>query len=272
MQSQAISTLFPIFCLTVGFFHYLHALWLPNWAAHWDWGWKTEGPAHAHRAVSVNEGGWSAFCLSHSSVQKWSSHGTVLSQCSHPVGTWEDVSPILTYKACVISKQRVTLTGNVWTLFVLFMATISLPSGKSVQSLEFHCLIPIDKHHKCQMWRRLWILTRLMHSNPDSAALERGDLGYVAQPLSGSVVKNPPANAGDSGDIGSIPGLERFPWSRKWQPAPVFLPGKFHGQRSLAGYSPWGHKNSDTTEHACMLNLSVPQLYGTNDSLASEGC
>ena len=111
-----------------------------------------------------------------------------------------------------------------------------------------------------------------MHSNPDSAALERGDLEYVAQPLSGSVVKNPPANAGDSGDIGSIPGLERFPWSRKWQPAPVFLPGKFHGQRSLAGYSPWGHKNSDTTEHACMLNLSVPQLYGTNDSLASEGC
>ena len=35
---------------------------------------------------------------------------------------------------------------------------------------------------------------------------------------------------------------------RKWQPTPVFLPGKFHGQRSLVGYSPWGHKESDTTE------------------------
>ena len=35
---------------------------------------------------------------------------------------------------------------------------------------------------------------------------------------------------------------------RKWQPTPVFLPGKSHGQRSLAGYSPWGHKESHTTE------------------------
>ena len=35
---------------------------------------------------------------------------------------------------------------------------------------------------------------------------------------------------------------------RKWQPIPVFLLGKFQGQRSLAGYSPWGHKESDTTE------------------------
>ena len=38
-------------------------------------------------------------------------------------------------------------------------------------------------------------------------------------------------------------------WSRKWQPTPVFLPGKFHGQRSLAGYSPYGHILLDSTEH-----------------------
>ena len=37
-------------------------------------------------------------------------------------------------------------------------------------------------------------------------------------------------------------------WKRKWQPSPVFLPGEFHGQRSLAGYSPWGRKESNTTE------------------------
>ena len=43
------------------------------------------------------------------------------------------------------------------------------------------------------------------------------------------------------------PGQED-PWRRKWQRTPVFLPGEFHGQRSLAGYSPWGHKESDTTE------------------------
>ena len=55
----------------------------------------------------------------------------------------------------------------------------------------------------------------------------------------GSVVKNLPANAGDEG---LISGSGRFPWKRKWHPAPVFLPGKSHGQWSLAGYSPWGHK------------------------------
>ena len=39
----------------------------------------------------------------------------------------------------------------------------------------------------------------------------------------------------------------KIPWSRKWLPTPVLLPGKFHGQRSLAGYSPWGHKESNMT-------------------------
>ena len=40
----------------------------------------------------------------------------------------------------------------------------------------------------------------------------------------------------------------KIPWRRAWQPTPVFLPGEFHGQRSLAGYSPWGRKESDRTE------------------------
>ena len=38
------------------------------------------------------------------------------------------------------------------------------------------------------------------------------------------------------------PWVRQIPWRRKWQPTPVFLPGEFHGQRSLAGYSPWGCK------------------------------
>ena len=44
------------------------------------------------------------------------------------------------------------------------------------------------------------------------------------------------------------PCVGKIPWRRKWQPTPVVLPGEFHGQRSLAGYSPWGHKEQDTTE------------------------
>ena len=43
------------------------------------------------------------------------------------------------------------------------------------------------------------------------------------------------------------PWIRKIPWNRKWQPTPVFLPGKSHGQRSLAGYSPWGRKESNTT-------------------------
>ena len=49
-------------------------------------------------------------------------------------------------------------------------------------------------------------------------------------------------------------------WRRAWQPTPVFLPGESHGQRSLVGYSPWGHKESDMTEatwhhtHKCFPN------------------
>jgi len=61
------------------------------------------------------------------------------------------------------------------------------------------------------------------------------------------VVKNPPANAGDTRH-GFHPWVRKIPWSGKWQPAPVVLPEKFHGQRSPARYSPWGRKESDMTE------------------------
>ena len=65
--------------------------------------------------------------------------------------------------------------------------------------------------------------------------------------LRGSVVKNPPANARDT-DEGSVPGGEDPLEGRTWQPTPVFLPGESHGQRSLADYSPWVCKKSDTTK------------------------
>ena len=48
--------------------------------------------------------------------------------------------------------------------------------------------------------------------------------------------------------------VSKSPWRREWQPTPVFLPGELHGQRSLEDYSPWGHKESDTTEQD---NLSL---------------
>ena len=48
------------------------------------------------------------------------------------------------------------------------------------------------------------------------------------------------------------PRVGKILWSRKWQPTPVSLPGKFHKQRSLVGYSPWGCKESDMTERTCV--------------------
>ena len=47
---------------------------------------------------------------------------------------------------------------------------------------------------------------------------------------------------------GLDPWVRKIPWRKKWQPTPVFLPGESHGQRSLAGYSPWHCKGSDMTE------------------------
>ena len=60
------------------------------------------------------------------------------------------------------------------------------------------------------------------------------------------MIKNLPANAGDIRDWGSILGLGRS--SEGWRGTPVFFPGGSHGQRSLEGYSPWGHRESDMTE------------------------
>ena len=57
---------------------------------------------------------------------------------------------------------------------------------------------------------------------------------------SGSVVKNLPAM--QETRVQALVG--KFPWRRKWQPTPVFLPGKSDEQRSLEAYSPWGHKRT----------------------------
>ena len=51
------------------------------------------------------------------------------------------------------------------------------------------------------------------------------------------------------------PWVGKITWRRAWHPTPAFLPGEFHGQRSLAGYSSWGHKELDTTEWPTVGNI-----------------
>ena len=71
------------------------------------------------------------------------------------------------------------------------------------------------------------------------------------------MVKYPPAR--QETQVLSVGGkVGRIPWRREWLPTLVFLPGEFHGQRSLVGYSPWGHKVSDMTEQL-ILSLQLPK-------------
>ena len=63
------------------------------------------------------------------------------------------------------------------------------------------------------------------------------------------VVKNPPANAGVTRDVGLISGFRKILWRRAWQLTPVFLPRKLPEQRILVVYSPQGHKGLDMTGH-----------------------
>ena len=69
------------------------------------------------------------------------------------------------------------------------------------------------------------------------------------------------------------PWIGKIPWRRKRQPTPVFLPGKFHGQRSLVGYSPWGRKELGMTEqleHAHMHYLPFGLHYHSGQQSASS--
>ena len=82
---------------------------------------------------------------------------------------------------------------------------------------------------------------------------------FVRASLEAQLVKDLPANAGDTRDVGLIPGSGRFPGEGNTVNTTVVLPGKFHGQRSLTGYSPWGLKESDRTEPLTLSHIHYDQ-------------
>ena len=71
------------------------------------------------------------------------------------------------------------------------------------------------------------------------------------------MVKNPPAMQRPR-----FAWVREIPWRRECQPTPVSLPGEFHGQRSLVGYSPWGCKESDMTEWLTHTHVSTGRNAG----------
>ena len=75
--------------------------------------------------------------------------------------------------------------------------------------------------------------------------------------------KESACNAGDRFN----PRVGKMPWRREWQPTAVFLPGQFHGQRSLAGYSPWGSKTWDTTKQLTLSFFPLDGIITVLDSL-----
>ena len=77
--------------------------------------------------------------------------------------------------------------------------------------------------------------------------------------------KDSTCNAGDTRDVGLILWVGKMPFRRKWQPYPVFLPKKSHGQRSLVCYSLWGRKELDTTEQLRMPTRARAHTYTQTD-------
>ena len=77
------------------------------------------------------------------------------------------------------------------------------------------------------------------------------------------MVKNPPAKEEMAG-CGFSPWVGKIPGRWKWQPTPRFLPGKFHGQRSLAACSPWGRKELDMTERLSLSFTFVNNCFEDN--------
>ena len=113
-----------------------------------------------------------------------------------------------------------------------FLLPLYLPSGSSLDYFAVLFFISVGHSRALRKEIKTFVylsLLKLLHSF-----------------LGGSVVKTPRANSGDAGDLGSTPGLGSLA-EGNGNPLQHSCPGKSHGQRRLAGYSPWGLKESDMT-------------------------
>ena len=108
-----------------------------------------------------------------------------------------------------------------------------------------------------------WILYRLSHQGSLKSAWSF--LNLTHHPTA-SLVAVP-----GSGSIPEPLEVRKIPWRRKWQPTPVFLPGESHGQRSLAGYSPWGRKRAGHSLVTKQQGFSYSLTFGAFCPLQYKG-
>ena len=159
---------------------------------------------------------------------------------------------LLEYKLCCFLHWENPISKNIrWIKIVILSDVVDLYSGsRSLFYWSQDVCIPshftsLNLDVTVHLWPSFMCLSMLRfghdywycyHFNSHIYSL----LGFPG----GSVAKKPACQCRRRG---FDPWSRKMPWRRKWQPTPVFLPGKSHGQRSLVGYSPWGHKESDTT-------------------------
>ena len=98
------------------------------------------------------------------------------------------------------------------------------------------------RHHPCVAFFCFLLVS------PEVALISIFSLQPKGPSLVARMVKNPPAMQ----ETVFNPWVGKIPWRREWQPTPVFWPGEFHELRSLVRYSPWGCKESDTTERSTL--------------------
>ena len=104
-----------------------------------------------------------------------------------------------------------------------------------------------SNHHGGWFILQIAVLGALIHNwRPELA--DGSDISCLLLQQIFSFPSSGSESASYAGHLGSVSGSGRSPGEREWLPTPVFLPGEFHGWRSLAGYSPWSRKESDTTE------------------------
>ena len=86
--------------------------------------------------------------------------------------------------------------------------------------------------------------------------------GHISCLPGGTTGEEPACQCRRHNRCGFDPWVRKIPWRRAWKPTPVFLPGQSHGQRSLVGYSPWGHRvRHDWSNLACTHNYSFNFLF-----------